>query len=200
LRIKQIAVVTFAVAGALVLAGCGDSDHSMNGMSGTGSPHTSSPSTSTSDFNTADVTFATDMISHHRQAVQMAQMANTRAASPVVKSLAARIEDAQGPEIATMSAWLKAWGKPVPEDMGSMDMSGSMPGMMSNEVMAKLKQSSGTAFDQMFLTMMIEHHQGAITMARGEQTKGESTDVVALAKRIEAAQTDEINAMSGMRG
>lgn len=120
------------VAGTLTLAACGgDNDDSMNGMSGMGSSSPAAPSSSmdaASDFNDADVTFATDMIPHHRQAVEMAKLAETRAKSPEVKNLAVQILNAQDPEIQTMSGWLTAWGKPVPDDMSGMDMSGSMPG------------------------------------------------------------------------
>lgn len=83
------------------------------------------------DFNDADVAFATDMIPHRRHAVEMAELAETRAESPEVKDLAMQIMSAQDPEIETMSGWLTAWGKPVPADDGGMDMSGSMPGMMN---------------------------------------------------------------------
>ena len=149
-------------------------------------------------FNGADVAFATDMISHHRQAVEMADLAATRAESAEVKALAAQIKAAQAPEIQMMSGWLTTWKIPVPEEMGGMDMSGTMPGMMSTEDMDKLKNSSGAEFDQMFLTMMIAHHQGAIEMAKPEQADGNSSEAIALAKKIEAAQTAEIATMQGL--
>ncbi len=185
-----------------MLASCGGSDDSTNGMSGMGSSTpsaSSSPSAeTTTDFNDADVSFATDMIPHHRQAVEMAKLADTRAESPEVKDLAVQIMNAQGPEIETMSGWLTSWGKPVPEEMGGMDMSGSMPGMMSNEDMDALMNASGADFDQMFLNMMIEHHTGAIEMATTEQTDGMNADAIALAKQIEQAQTTEIATMRGL--
>jgi len=152
-----------------------------------------------SDFNEADVTFATEMIPHHRQAVEMAKLAETRAKSAEVKELAMKIMSAQDPEIQTMSGWLTTWGKPVPDDMAGMDMSGSMPGMMSSADMDKLTKASGAEFDQMFLTMMISHHQGAIEMAKTEEASGMNADAEALAAQIEQAQAREITTMQGLQ-
>ena len=207
MRKKPLAVAALVAAGTLTLAGCGGSDNSTHDMSGmtssTQSPTPSASATKMSDFNDADVTFATDMIPHHRQAVEMAKLAETRAKSAKVKDLALKIMRAQDPEIQTMSGWLTAWGKPVPSassSMGGMDMGGAsaMPGMMSSADMAKLKNASGAAFDQMFLTMMIGHHNGAIEMAKTEQTNGKNAEAIALAQRIEQAQTNEITTMRGL--
>lgn len=196
---KHLAAATLVVAGTLTLGACGG--HDMSSMSGTGGSDSSSPSSSsdaTADFNDADVTFTTEMIPHHRQAVEMAELAETRAESPEVKDLAIRIMNAQDPEIETMTGWLTSWGKPVPEDMSGMDMSGSMPGMMSKDEMASLENTSDADFDQMFLAMMVEHHQGAIEMAKSEQSSGMFPEAIALAKQIESAQTDEIATMQAL--
>lgn len=207
MRKKHLAVAALVAAGTLTLAACGGSDNSTHDVSGMGSStpsSTPSPSeTTVSDFNDADVTFATDMIPHHRQAVEMAKLADTRAKSPEVKDLAMKIMNAQDPEIQTMSGWLRTWGKPVPSDsqsMGGMDMGGAsaMPGMMSSDDMDKLMNASGANFDQMFLTMMIEHHSGAIEMAKTEQTDGKNAETIALAQQIEQAQTDEITTMQAL--
>lgn len=202
LRKKPLAVAALVISGALTLAACGGgNDDSMSGMSGMDSPSQGSPSPSgdaAGEFNDADVTFATDMIPHHRQAVEMAKLAGTRAESPEVKALATQIMRAQGPEIQKMSGWLTGWGKPIPGGMSGMDMSGSMPGMMSSDDMNRLMNASGGDFDQMFLTMMIEHHNGAIKMAKAEQVNGENAEAVALAQQIEQAQTDEIATMRGL--
>lgn len=176
----------------------------MSGMSGmdstTSTPSESSSSNPAGDFNEADVTFATDMIPHHRQAVAMAELAGSRAKSPEVKVLAKQIMEAQDPEIQTMSGWLTAWGESVPDDMSGMDMSTSMPGMMSSDDMDALMNASGAEFDQIFLTMMIEHHNGAIEMAKTEQADGRYPDAVALAQQIESAQTAEISTMQDLLG
>ncbi|WP_460715030.1 DUF305 domain-containing protein [Nocardioides dilutus] len=155
-------------------------------------------SSDASEFNDADVRFATDMITHHRQAVEMAELAEARAESAQVKDLGAQIKDAQDPEIQQMSAWLTAWGEPIPGDHGGMDMSGSMPGMMSTQQMDDLMNASGAEFDQMFLTMMIAHHQGAIEMAQTEQADGLNAGAIALAVQVELAQTEEITTMQAL--
>jgi uncharacterized protein (DUF305 family) len=170
-----------AVAVALALTGCGGSNEG---------------SQTAVQFNDADVSFAQEMIPHHRQAIQMAQHARQRAASAQVKKLAAEIEKAQDPEIQTMTGWLKAWGKDVPETMSGMGHGGAdMTGMMSAEQMKGLENASGTQFDRMFLQMMIKHHEGAIEMAGTEQANGKNADATGLAKQIETAQTAEIRVM-----
>ena len=196
---KLTALLALLLAGVLTLAACGDDDTS-----------NSSRDTSTAQFNDADVEFAQGMIPHHQQAVEMSRMAETHADSPEVKKLASDIEAAQGPEIDTMTQWLGDRGKDVPSDssggdMGSMDMgdgshmdTGDMPGMMSDDDMHELDQAHGGDWDRMFLTLMIRHHEGAIEMARTEQADGENPDAVALAKKIEDAQTAEIATMKDM--
>jgi uncharacterized protein (DUF305 family) len=181
--------LTAAVLAAtmLVLTACGGEDDS-----DTATGH-----------NDADVTFARQMIPHHEQAIDMAKAAETRAETQEVKDLAADIEAAQDPEIETMTGWLESWGEDVPDggmsDMDHGDMSSDdMTGMMSDEDMSALEDATGPEFDQMFLTMMIEHHEGAIEMARTEQADGEFADAKDLAEDIETAQTEEIQTMQGL--
>ena len=200
MRRKYLTAATLVVAATLTLGACGG--HDMSSMSGTEGSDSSPSSSSdgTADFNDADVTFATDMIAHHRQAVEMAELAETRAESPEVKDLATQIMDAQDPEIETMAGWLTSWGEPVSDDMSGMDMSEDMPGMMSMEDMQELESLSGAAFDKQFLTMMIAHHEGAIEMAKTEQTDGQNSDAITLAEQIEEAQTTEITTMNDLLG
>jgi uncharacterized protein (DUF305 family) len=148
--------------------------------------------------NKADVTFAQEMIPHHEQAVEMAKLATTRAQSAEVKQLASDIEAAQGPEIETMTGWLKGWGEDVPMAGMSHGDTMDMPGIMTTAQMNDLMAATGMQFDQMFLTMMVAHHQGAIEMAKDEQAHGSAGDAVALAKKIESAQAAEITMMQGM--
>jgi uncharacterized protein (DUF305 family) len=158
-------------------------------------------------FNKADAAFASGMIPHHQQAVVMADWAVKRASDPKVKALAERITGAQGPEIKTMTAWLKAWDQPVPDayDPDAEHGGHSMPGMamgndgmMSADDMKTLQAAQGTDFDTEFLTQMIEHHEGAIAMAKDEQKSGANPHAVALAGRIITAQTAEITEMKGL--
>ena len=158
------AVLTAAV---LVLAGCGSQDQAGHDGHAASEPSATAES---SGYNSADVTFAQGMIPHHRQAVEMAALVTDRSASPEVKKLATAIEKAQNPEIRTMSGWLESWGEKVPgagQGSGHSGHSGhGMAGMMSAEDMTRLEKSSGSAFDRAFLEMMIEHHRGAVEMAR----------------------------------
>ena len=191
---KKTALLALPLTVALTLAGCGD-DGTSDADGGT----------STGRFNDADVDFAQQMIPHHEQAVQMSQMAETHADDPEVKELAEDIEAAQGPEIETMTQWLEDWGQDAPSGpMGHGDMghgtSSEMPGMMDEDDLADLDDAMGADWDEMFLTMMIEHHEGAIEMARTEQSDGENPDAIALAEKIEADQTTEISVMTDMLG
>ena len=147
-------------------------------------------------FNEADVSFAQDMIPHHRQATEMANMAESRTQKPEILDLSSKIVEAQQPEIDLMSGWLKSWGEEIPEkEMSGMDHSDGMPGMMTSKDMTALEKSSGDDFDQMFLTMMIEHHEGAIEMAKTEEEEGDDQDAITLARKIQKDQAAEIRTM-----
>ena len=202
MRTKSLAIAAATVALGITLAACGNGDDqtgsrgAMSGMST--SPSATTNAQQTPEFNTADVAFATDMIPHHRQAIEMAKLAQGRAEDPRVTQLAQQIMKAQDPEIQTMTGWLRAWGRPVPQDMNGMDMSGSMPGMMSTDDMNTLKSSSGTEFDTRFLKMMIQHHRGAIQMAETELASGSNAEAKALAAKVKAAQTTEISTMESL--
>lgn len=183
---KTLTLAALILTGLLGLAACGGDD--------------SSPRAAGEEFNDADVAFATEMIPHHQQAVEMAELAADRAENPEVRQLAEDIEGAQGPEIQTMTQWLEDWGQETPstsvdhDDMGH-DGAEEMPGMMDEAQMDELRNADGAAFDQMFVQMMIEHHEGAIEMARDEQASGRNAEAVALAKQIETDQGAEIAQM-----
>ncbi len=176
---RAVAVAATAVL-ALVLAACG----------------TSSDKTATSDHNSQDVAFAQGMIPHHAQAVEMAKLASSRAASPEVKTLAAKIEAAQQPEIDAMGGWLSSWGEPTIDPGGSMGHSmHAGDGMMSSDDMATMEGMNGAAFDRMFLEGMIKHHEGAIKMAETEKAKGKFEPAKAMATAITTSQQAEIDQM-----
>ncbi|MEU1821256.1 DUF305 domain-containing protein [Streptomyces abikoensis] len=200
---RAASATAVAVTATLVLAACGG-----NGNNG-GSADTSTsaiPSGSTSvpagPHNQADITFAQGMIPHHRQAIVMSDMVQAHSSSGEVKALAERIKKAQAPEIETMTAWLRAWGEPVPPGMSGMGHGSptGMPGMMNDQQMDGLRGMRGTAFDKMFLTMMIEHHEGAIEMANAEKRQGAYAPAKELADSIVTSQTAEIAQMRKMLG
>ncbi|WP_328971485.1 DUF305 domain-containing protein [Streptomyces sp. NBC_00239] len=201
--IRRTALVAGTGVAALVLAACGgDSEHDMGAMGESRSTPSASASITAGDHNAADVSFAKDMIQHHRQAVEMAELAETRAASAETKDLATKIKGAQDPEIKTMSGWLTSWGEEVPADMSGQghDMSSGMPGMMSMADMDKLKAAKGAEFDKMFAEMMIKHHEGAIEMAKTEKAQGKYDPAKKLADEVIKAQTAEIEQMNKMLG
>jgi uncharacterized protein (DUF305 family) len=188
LALRGTLLVGTALTALTLAAGCGNDG--MGGMNhgGTAQPSASVPAGAS--FNDTDVKFTQMMIPHHEQAVQMATLAETKAADPELKTLAAQIKSAQAPEIATMQGWLKAWGQPTTQP-GGHNMPG-MPGLMTDEQMNQLKAAQGAAFDRLFTQMMIAHHEGAITMAREEQAKGADSAAKALAATIEKSQSAEV--------
>ena len=155
----------------------------------------------TDEHNEADVTFAQMMTVHHQGALEMAGLAAREAQSEEVKAAAATIEAAQLPEIDLMESWLTAWGEPLAPtaehsgmDHGGMDMNG----MSQEQVMGELSEASGSEFDRQFLTAMISHHEGAVTMAEQELNDGLNPDALKLAQVIIDAQTTEIAEMQGL--
>ncbi|MGI4895799.1 MAG: DUF305 domain-containing protein [Janthinobacterium lividum] len=196
-----------ATALFLTLAACGGGDSASMNHSSTSSTSTSSnPTTSApveAEHNDHDVMFAQLMLVHHQGAIEMAEMAVTRAADTQVKDLATTIAAVQQPEIDEMTSWLSAWGDPgTAEDpsMPGMDHSATddaqMPGMMSQAQTTELGGASGADFDRMFLQMMIEHHTGAVQMAQTEQQQGQNTQALELADSIVMSQNAEIDQMN----
>ncbi|MCE9517055.1 MAG: DUF305 domain-containing protein [Mycobacterium sp.] len=162
--------------------------------------------------NMADMMFAHMMIPHHQQAIEMSDMVLAKQGmDPRVVELAQQIKDAQGPEIAQMQGWLDEWNMDM-GDMpghGGMDGSGSMmpdmpgmggmgmmDGMLSPAEMQALKDAQGVEADKLFLTGMIKHHEGAITMAQNEIKNGEFPEAIELSKAIVESQQKEIDTMN----
>lgn len=188
---KKLTTMLVAACAALaLLTGCG---------TGPAAPGTTQAQ---STHNDADVTFARGMVPHHRQAVDMAELAAGRTENTAILDLATRIGAAQGPEIDVMTGWLTAWGAEVPgamsgmEGMEGMDDGGGMDGMMTPEQMGQLEQSSDAAFDRLFLEQMTAHHTGAVEMARTELDAGADPDALALAQTIVDTQQAEIDEMA----
>ncbi|ODA71580.1 DUF305 domain-containing protein [Streptomyces sp. AVP053U2] len=203
--VRRTAPVAASAVAALVLAACGgngDSSAEHDGHSKE-SPSASASASSQGQQNAADVAFAKGMIPHHRQAVEMADLAPSRAGSAEVKALAEQIKKAQDPEIKTLSGWLTSWGEEVPAE-GTMDHSehgaSGMSGMMTAEEMDKLKDSSGKAFDTAFMEMMIKHHESAVSMAETEKADGFYEPATKMADAIISSQTAEITHMSELLG
>ncbi|MGI5196766.1 DUF305 domain-containing protein [Streptomyces sp. CA-288835] len=204
--VRRAALAATAVSAAFVLAACGSDDGSDSGAGSGAQPSASASAEGTAGaHNDQDVSFAQGMIPHHQQAIEMAGMAADQASSAEVKDLASRIEKAQDPEIKTMTGWLESWGEDVPSAMPGMDHSGhssdsGMPGMMDKEDMDELMKASGKDFDRKFLTLMVEHHEGAVEMATTEKEKGQYGPATKMADDIITAQNAEIEEMNKILG
>jgi uncharacterized protein (DUF305 family) len=154
--------------------------------------------------NKADMMFAEMMIPHHEQAIEMSDIIlEKQGIDPRVVELAKQISAAQGPEIEQMQGWLDQWGMSEMPGHGDMPghggMNGSMPGMegmMSAAQMEALENAQGVEAGKLFLTGMIKHHQGALTMAQDEVSNGQFPQAVELATSILDSQQKEIDTMN----
>lgn len=192
---RKIRLLAPLLGAMLVLAGCGGDD-------GTS---TTPPGAS---YNEADVTFATDMIQHHAQALLMVDLTLGRDLDPAVAAIAEGIRSAQVPEIETMVDLLQEWGQPVPETGrghasahgAEADVDPDLPGMMSAEEMQALEDADSEVFERMWLEAMIEHHQGAVTMAATETESGKAAGAIELAASVMTSQNAEIEQMRNLLG
>ncbi len=160
-------------------------------------------------YTTGDVNFMSGMIHHHAQAIVMAKMAPSHGASPSVRTLCDRIINAQQDEITAMQRWLRDRNQTVPDATAgamSMVMNGMqhdmlMPGMLSDAQMKALDSARGTAFDKLFLSGMIQHHKGAVSMVADLfNTYGAAQDELTFkfASDVQVDQTTEISRMERM--
>ncbi len=137
------------------------------------------------------------MIPHHRQAVQMSDIILAKGGiRPDVRSLAEQIKGAQQPEIDQMTSWLQAWGAPTEMHHGSGET--MMDGMLSEQQIRELEAADAKQGQKRYLEGMIEHHQGAVEMARKAQPTSQSPDVKQLTQSIIDSQNAEIEQMRGI--
>lgn len=175
----------------------------------------------------ADVDFMSGMIHHHAQAITISRWAPSHGANAAVQRLTARIINAQGDEITIMQTWLKDRRQPIPmvDSLGNVTMGGaghdmaahaghdmsamgsmamgqlSMPGMLTDAQLKELNTARGTAFDRLFLTYMIQHHRGAVSMVTtlfASQGAGQDETVFKFANDVEVDQSTEIKRMFTM--
>ena len=174
---------TVVLSVALVLFGC------------SGSPDRGIESAA---HNDADAAFVRDMIPHHEQAVEMAEMVSRIEVSDEIVELADEIRAAQTSETAQMRRWMSEWNIGVDPHAGHGGNSPDDHGMMSPDEMKALGAATGDDFERRWLTMMIEHHRGALTMAKAVIEGGSNPSVRALATAIVAGQTAEIDEMTAL--
>jgi uncharacterized protein (DUF305 family) len=160
-------------------------------------------------YTTADIAFMSGMISHHAQAVKMAGWAESHGASRSLQVFCGRVAMAQTAEIGLMQTWLRDRNQPVPEadargmkmTMGGTEHYMMMPGMLTDAQMAQLDAARGVEFDRLFLTFMIQHHKGAITMVDtlfNTAGAGQDEIVFKFANDVQADQSTEIDRMEQM--
>lgn len=192
-----------AVVAAVFLAGCGGAEDSASAGGGPEIPETPVISGEPAGYNADDVSFATNMVPHHKQAIELAELVPDRSTNPEMAALASQITATQQPEINIMNVFLVQWNE-NPEaggDSGGEGHAGhgqSMQGMVDDATMTRLESLRGTEFDTLWLESMISHHQGAIEMAKAEIANGENVDAIAMAKTMVAAQEAEIGQMKQM--
>ncbi|HET7024929.1 MAG TPA: DUF305 domain-containing protein [Gemmatimonadales bacterium] len=216
---RRVSAATLASSLILVVAACGGAGRQSMRPAPTPSPAAQGEAAAIARARTdslqhpytkADIDFMTGMIAHHAQAIIMAKWAPSHGASPSVRTLCARIINAQRDEIWIMQGWLQDRNQPVPVPdtvamtmpMGSsMDMA-LMPGMLTGAQMDSLDQARGPDFDRLFLTYMIQHHTGAISMVKdlfASYGAAEDELTFKLASNINVDQATEIARMQRLR-
>jgi uncharacterized protein (DUF305 family) len=156
----------------------------------------------------ADVEFMQGMIMHHGQAVEMTALIASRTESKQLRSLGARISSSQSDEIKFMKRWLTARGEPfsmAKPGMPDMDTHGHamalMPGMLTPAQMEALRKAKGAEFDHLFLTGMIQHHHGALTMVKdlfNTAGAGQDAEIFDFATDADNTQRAEIKIMQSI--
>jgi uncharacterized protein (DUF305 family) len=156
----------------------------------------------------ADVEFMQGMIMHHSQAVEMTALIASQTENKDIRSLGAKISSSQSDEIRFMQRWLAARGEPLSmamPGMPDMDLSGKpmapMPGMLTPEQMEALRKAKGAEFDHLFLTGMIQHHNGALVMVKDlfdTAGAGQDADIFNFATDADNTQRAEIRIMQNM--
>lgn len=157
------------------------------------------PATAGPGFTVPDVRFMQNMIGHHAQAIVMAELAPDHGASDAVRRLAQKIDISQRDEIALMKRWLSTRAQTVPTDAQAHAM--MMPGMLSAEQLSELAAAHGPAFDRLFLSYMIQHHEGALLMVDelfSSPGAGQESDIFRFASDVDTDQRDEIFVMQTM--
>lgn len=203
-----------AAVAAVLVAGCSndqaDRTADLEMTNGTSTSAAAGAPISAEAHNDADVMFAQHMIPHHQQAVEMSDvLLGKQGIDPRVTELATQIKGAQAPEIEQMQGWLKQWGNPPMPPMNHGDMNhgdmghGNMPamqGMVSETDMTALRNAQGADAAKLYLTHMIAHHEGAITMAQDEIKDGKYPAAVEMAHTIVKTQQQEIDTMRQILG
>ncbi|PQD98854.1 DUF305 domain-containing protein [Mycobacterium sp. EPG1] len=192
-----------AVCAVLLVSGCGGGQNSGEESAGSPSPESPVITGNPAGYNSADITFATLMIKHHQQAIELAKLAGPRSANTEINGLADQIVATQQPEINILNVFLVQWdenpdirtdgGGEAPEATGA-----SVPGMVDDATMARLESLTGPEFDRLWLESMVGQHQGGVAIANDEIADGANVDAVSIARTIVAGLDPQIAQMKKM--
>src|SRR6185312_9183996 len=187
---KAVAAVCAALLAVMCLSSC----------AGASQQHSASAAQSTAeaDHNDVDHSFARKMVTHHEQTVEMALMVTSNTKNQQVIDLANRIYGSQVSELQAFRSFLMKWSDAQGHDTAGQGVSAA--GMVAQSTIDKSKSMSGPEFDRLWLTSMIDHHRGAITMAQDEVAHGRNSDVIYLARSIITSEQPEIDQMNQMLG
>jgi uncharacterized protein (DUF305 family) len=198
----RIVAAIAALAAATVIPACSSETASTTAPADHTGHSTVGPGGQQAAFNSGDVTFATGMIPHHQQAVELSALVAGRTANDRLIGLAHQISAAQEPEIVTMKGFLEQWNQSPPDTAGGHGAHAGMGvnGMVDAATMSRLQTLNGAEFDTLWLQSMIAHHQGAVEMSETELADGRNADAKQLAQSIIDAQQAEIAQMKDMLG
>ncbi len=222
-RVAALAVIT-AFSGGLAGCASGNATRPAFQMGQAGAIVRARADSARLPYTQADIDFMRGMIHHHAQAIVMSRWAPSHDASASLQRLTARIINAQTDEITIMQTWLGDRNQVAPtldsagnvvmgnaghampgHDMAAMGTGASampmMPGMLSDAQMKGLANARGTEFDRLFLTYMIQHHRGAVSMVRtlfASRGAGQDETVFKFANDVEVDQSTEIRRMLSM--
>ena len=196
--LTRLAIALAALALVLPRPAAAQAQQSMPGMPGM-SAHDSISIPAGAPYTAADVRFMQGMIAHHAQAIYMSRMAEAHGARPRLLRLAKKIDQSQVAEIAVMRGWLHQNGQFAPDTSSWRTM--HMAGMLTEAQLRELEAATGPAFDRAFLTMMIQHHEGALQMVNdllATPGAGQEVNVNVFANDVVSVQTAEIGIMRQM--
>ena len=202
MKTKLSAVAVSVFAASVALTACGEPNQDTEEPAEDPAAQDEQTETANGDFNDADVAYASGMIVHHEQAVEMSDiLLQTDDADPEVAALAEDIRAAQQPEIEQMQSWLETWGHEPDGDGDHGDMldDGGHDGMMSEEDLADLESAEGDEASRLFLDQMIIHHEGAVSMAEDHLETGENPEALEFSENVISDQSAEIEEMEEMR-
>lgn len=187
IRLVKVLSAVVALTAAVALSGCSkSSDHSQ-------------PAGDPASHNRADVEFATNMLPHHQQGLDLSAMAPDNSSNPQLIKFASGIAAAQGPQIQTLKGFIVQWSEKANTQAGDK-ANITVHGMVDQATMTKLGSLHGADFDRLWLQSMIGHHRGAVEMAQAEIDNGVNTGAVTMAHNIVTTQQAEIDQMTKLLG